>query len=441
MTARPSFLRLAAFAGGDFAFNLYWQSVMLYLLFYYTEALSLDIGLAATVYLAASVWDGIISFAVGIAADRRGSGQRLRLALTLGSLPLGLAFAMAYLPPPFAGAAGVAFVLGGHILFRTAYALVNVPYLVMSARISPDSNDRALVAGLRMLAGTAAAVVVAMGTVPIGGWLSGTDGPAAYLDAALLFAAIATVILIAVGASFRDAAPAEPLDRPSVAVCLASLARNRAFVTLGGAMMAMTVAATILNKSVLYYFKYLGGDEAAGQLALAAMMAVSAAAVPAWMAVARLIGARAVWFVATGTCSVLLLVFAGADVARAGLTQALLVAIQAAIVGLHFAFWALLPDTVEYGQRVTGVRVEGTVFGVAALLQRIAIGAATAILGWSFVGAGYTPNVAQSAGTLAGMRLSIALILLAFFALSALLMWLNPLAKGAHDRIVRELAG
>ena len=43
---------------------------------------------------------------------------------------------------------------------------MNVPYLAMSARISPDSGDRAFVAGMRMLFGTAAAVTVALCTVP-----------------------------------------------------------------------------------------------------------------------------------------------------------------------------------------------------------------------------------------------------------------------------------
>ena len=50
---------------------------------------------------------------------------------------------------------------------------------------------------------------------------------------------------------------------------------------------------------------------------------------------------------------------------------------------------------------------KGTVFGVAALLQRIAIGIATAILGWSFASAGYVANVQQSAETLGGMRATI----------------------------------
>ncbi|UVO50855.1 MFS transporter [Sphingomonas sp. SUN019] len=436
---RPGTLRLAAFAFGDFAFNLYWQSVMLYLLFYYTDALAIGMELAAAIYLAASVWDGVASFVVGVIADRRGSARHYRLALLIGAAPLGLAFVIAYMPPPVAGVAGVAFVLGGHLLFRTAYALVNVPYLAMSARISADSRDRALVAGLRMLAGTGAAVVVAMGTVPVGTMLAGIAGPRAYLFAAMLFAAVATVILLYVGATFRDAAPVDDAPRPSVLACLSSLARNHAFVTLAGAMMAMIVAVTILNKSVLYFFKYAVRDEAAGQLALAAMMATSAVAVPLWMLIARFTGARAVWFIASGACAGGLLLFAGLGIAAAHPMQVLLIGLQVAIVGLHFAFWALLPDTIEWGQRDTGLRVEGMVFGLAALLQRVAIGVATVILGIGFGSSGYTANVAQGSATLAGMRATIALAPLAFLALSAWLMWLNPMRKGAHDRIVAEL--
>ena len=69
-TARPSKSRLLLFAFGDFAFNLYWQSVMLFLLFYYTDALDLPIAVAATTYMIASVWDGIANFVAGLLVDR-----------------------------------------------------------------------------------------------------------------------------------------------------------------------------------------------------------------------------------------------------------------------------------------------------------------------------------------------------------------------------------
>ncbi|HEY0044714.1 MAG TPA: glycoside-pentoside-hexuronide (GPH):cation symporter [Allosphingosinicella sp.] len=439
---RPLRLRLLLFAFGDFAFNLYWQSVMLFLLFYYTDALGVPMALAATTFLVASVWDGIANFIAGILVDRRGPSRGYGAVLVLGAVPLGLCFVLVYLPPPATGLWGVTMVFIAHLLFRTAYAGVNVPYLAMTARISTDGRDRAFVAGLRMLFGTGAAVVVALATVPVGRWITASAVPAnAYLGAAMLFAAIGTLILLAVGTTYREVEISAPGPRPSVRASLASLARNRAFVTLNLAMMAMIVAVTILNKSVLYYFKYFLNDDSAGQLALASMGAVSALAVPVWMLLNKPFGLRALWFTAALLGSAGLALFAAIDIHRAGVMQIFLMAMQVAIVGLNFVFWAMLPNTIEYGERTTGMRVEGATFGLAALLQRVAIGVATAILGWSFGSAGYVANVAQSPETLAAMRWTIAVAPLTFLGLSCLLMLLNPLSKGTHARIVRDLGG
>ncbi len=134
-----------------------------------------------------------------------------------------------------------------------------------------------------------------------------------------------------------------------------------------------------------------------------------------------------------------LTLFAGVHIDTPVAMQLFLVGMQALIVGLHFAFWAMLPNTIEYGEQATGLRVEGAVFGAAALLQRVAIGLATAILGLGFDSAGYVANVQQSAATLAAMRWTIALVPLAALALSCALMLLNPLGKGAHARIVKGL--
>lgn len=432
--------RLLLFAFGDFAFNLFWQSVMLFLLFYYTDAIALPIGIAATIFMVASIWDGIANFAAGLIVDRRRPRRGFGPLLIVGSLPLALAFVLAYLPPAAPGWWGIGAVAFGHLVFRTAYAGLNVPYLAMSARISLDANDRAFVAGMRMLFGTLAAVVVALGTVPIGAWLTGSHDPvAAFLASACLFATAGAAILALVGWHYREAADAEPPRPSSVRSALKSVASNRAFVALCAAMMAMIVATTVLHKAVLYYFKYVLDDAGGGQLALASMSIVSAVAVPAWMIGARLIGLRNLWFVASGAAIAALALFGSLSVESPIAYQGFLIVIQAMIVGLNFVFWAMLPNTIEFGERETGLHVEGTVFGVAALLQRSAIGVATAILGWSFDDAGFTANVPQSAGTLEAMRWTVTSIPLAFFALSCLAMALNPLERGAHRRIVREL--
>jgi len=439
--ARPSRGRLLLFAFGDFAFNLFWQSVMLFLLFYYTDILSLPIGTAATLFTVALIWDGIASFIAGLVVDRRQGRIDYGLVLTVGAVPLALSFVLAYLPPLAGGWWGIAGIFVGHLLFRTAYAAVNVPYLAMTARISADAGDRAYVAGCRMLFGTIAAVSVAIGTVPLGAWLTGSKEDAAtFVTASLLFAVLGAAILAIVGRTYREAAPiTAPLPVP-VRAALYSLMANRAFVTLNAAMMAMIVAITVLNKSVLYYFKYALGDADGGQLALASMSAVSAIAIPLWMGLRDVLGLRFLWFLASGFAIAGLALFAVIDIERTAAMQLFLIGMQAMIVGLNFVFWAMLPNTIEYGEATTGHHVEGTVFGFAALLQRIAIGIATAILGWSFDSAGYVANIDQSSATLNAIRWIVALVPLSFLALSCFAMVLNPLGRGEHRRLVRDLA-
>jgi GPH family glycoside/pentoside/hexuronide:cation symporter len=429
MTARPSKPRLLLFAFGDFAFNLYWQSIMLFLLFYYTDALNLPIGVAATTYMAASVWDGIANFVAGLIVDRKQQNFRYGPLIAAGALPLALSFVLTYLPPPAGGAWAIAMVFAAHLLFRTFYAAVNVPYLAMTARISDDPGDRAFVAGMRMLFGTAAVVVVALSTIPLGRWLTKSSAAHAYFGAAALFAAVGAAILVLVGLTYRDAVqPNRPLPG-SIRGALASLAANRAFVALNASIMAVIVAMTVLSKAVLYYFKYLLAVPHAGEIALAWMGLVGGIAVPCWMLIGRFVGLRALWLIAVGLGIAGLLIFIAVQLNGVLAMQAFLIGMQVMAVGVYFVFWAMLPNTIEYGEVETGLHVEGAVFGVAALLQRIAIGVATVILGWSFNSAGYVANVRQSAATLADMRATVALVPLLFLALSFGAMILNPLGR------------
>jgi sugar (glycoside-pentoside-hexuronide) transporter len=440
VSGRPSKARLLLFAFGDFAFNLYWQSIMLFLLFYYTDALGISIALAGTIYLVASVWDGIANFVAGVLVDRRHASFRYGPLLVAGAVPLGLTFVLTYMPPVFHGGWALASILTAHLLFRTAYAGTNVPYLAMTARISADRGDRAFVAGMRMLFGTTAQVIVALYTVGVGKWLTGSSSAEAYFGAAVLFAVAGAAILILVGTTYREAVqPERPLPE-SLKDALLSLARNRAFVALNGALMAVIVAMTVLSKSVLYYFKYLLHVPHAGEVALAWMGLAGGVAVPLWMLISRYAGLRASWLIAVGFGIVGLLIFIAVRFDGVVAMQSFLIGMQVMAVGIYFVFWAMLPNTIEYGERATGLHVEGVVFGVAALLQRIAIGIATAILGLSFASAGYVANVQQSTATLTGMRATVALVPLGFLALSCAAMVLNPLGR-ERRRLGGEVEG
>jgi len=429
------------FASGDFAFNLYWQSSSLFLFFYYTDVLHLAPQIAGVIYMIGSVWDGIADLLTGIWAER-GRPAYARV-VGYGAVPLGLAFPLLYFAPPFQGAAFVAVLLIAQFAFRSLYALINIPYAAWSARISTDSRDRAAIAGLRMLFGTIAAIVVSLATEPISFAVSGTrTSITGFLCAAGLFALIATPLLIYVaarspqGAGGRSAAaPATPLLRG-----LAALATNRAFVTLCAAMTCVAIAATMLSRSVLYYFTYVVRDETAGTTALALMGVAGSLFVPLWMLTRHRIGSRALWLGAVALAIAGSIAFALTDSGAAWRADLFLVTMQAALAAFNFVFWAMLPDTVEYGEYHGGVRIEALSFGVAELLQKVSIGVATAITGFAYSAIGYTPQVAQSPDVITGIRWIMVAAPIIGCLLSALAMAANPLRRDTHRRIVAALA-
>ncbi|MFZ3485344.1 MFS transporter [Sphingomonas sp. 3-13AW] len=435
---RPSFGRITFFASGDFACNLYWQSLSFYLLFFYTDALRLSPAVAGFVLLAGAVWDGIAALMVGIHAER--SGRDYRWFVTAGALPVGIGFVLLYVAPPLEGAALIGTVLAMHLLFRTLYAFVNIPYSAMTARITGDSGQRTLISGLRMLFGTAAALAVALGTERIAalhpGGMGSTQG---YFAAALLFGAVGALLLLMVG---RSAPPARGQAGTPVSLLVAMrvLARNRAFVTLNLAMAGVGMAATALTRSVLYYFSYVVGDSTGGPAALAMMGFAGAVFVPIWMAIGARTGTRALWFLSAAVGIAAVAAFAGFGGNDGPTAQMFLVVMQAALVGFNLVFWAMLPDTVEYGEHRAGVRVEALAFGVSALVQKLALGFASALMGMVYQLVGYQPDLPQTPEAVTGIQWIMLGMPALCLGLSALVMRANPLRRGTHAAIVADLA-
>lgn len=66
--------------------------------------------------------------------------------------------------------------------------------------------------------------------------------------------------------------------------------------------------------------------------------------------------------------------------------------------------WALVSDTVEYGEWRTGVRSEGTVYTGFTFFRKVSQALAGFFPGWMLTQIGYVPNVVQSASTVEGLR-------------------------------------
>ncbi|MBG6243931.1 MFS transporter [Candidatus Symbiopectobacterium sp. 'North America'] len=66
--------------------------------------------------------------------------------------------------------------------------------------------------------------------------------------------------------------------------------------------------------------------------------------------------------------------------------------------------WALVPDTVDYGEWKTGIRAEGSVYTGYTFSRKISAALAGFLPGIMLTHIGYMPNVVQSDATLLGLR-------------------------------------
>lgn len=437
-----SLRQILGFTIGDFGCNLFWQSISLYLLFFYTDAVGLTASAAGLIYMVASIWDGITNPIMGAFAERTQSRWgKYRPYILLGAPFLCGSFVLAYYKPPLSGVYLIAFLLGSHVALRTCYAVVSIPYTSLSARLTSNTETRTRIAGFRMIFAMLASATVAYFTQPIVNRVGGENQAFGFEMAAAVFAAVALVVFPAVFFFTSERGCSADSHRPvALKEYWRSLRSNRAFWIVMIEITCVVGCVTAFGKSILYYFKYYLGDPATAHWALTWDSAAGLIILPCWMAVERHLGKRNAWFLGSALGFAGLAYFATTEIHSPVGMICFTVYMQIPLLGLAMTFWSMLPDTVEYGEYKTGVRAEALVFGLGQFILKVALGLGAGGLGLALSYVGFVPGLAQSAETLRGIRGIMYVFPLALLSIGFVAMYFYPLRRGAHEAIVKELA-
>lgn len=435
--------RKLGFGLGDYGLNLYWQTLSLFVLFFYTDVLGLPASTAGLIYMVASIWDGLTDPVMGALAERtRTRWGRYRPYLLIASVPLALSFCFLFFMPGLDGFGLTAVVMAGHLLFRTCYTVLSIPFTSLTARITSSARERSQLAGFRMVFASMAGMTVAYTTQPMVAYFGGGDAARGFIYSAAVFAMVATAIFPIVFLSTRE--PPEDMGSAhfiGLAQCWENVSRNRAFWVVIFAAIGGVMCSTVIGKSILYYYKYFLHDEAGARYALVAYTGTGMFFVPVWVFLSnQYLGKQRTWLVSTVVVLLGLAYFALRDI-QSSLEMLLLIAfLNIGTIGIWLTFWSMLPDTVEYGAWRTGVRVESFTFGLGSFAQKVALGLAAGLFGAALDFVGYVPNVEQTPETLAGMKAIIVGFPSAGLIIGGIIMLFYPMGPGEHERLVRVLA-
>jgi len=196
---------------GDTACGLIWNSVVMFLMFFYTDVLGISVAQAGLLLLLARVADGFWDCGVGLWVDRTHSRHgRCRPFLLYGTPLLAVLAVACFYVPPLSPQGKLVYAYVTYIGLMLTYSVVNLPYAALLAQMTADTHERTRASGVRMACATVGWMVVSGLTMPLVAWIGGGDATQGYFKTVAIYALIAVALLYACFASTRERVLAKP---------------------------------------------------------------------------------------------------------------------------------------------------------------------------------------------------------------------------------------
>ncbi|MBR6569538.1 MAG: MFS transporter [Clostridia bacterium] len=434
------------FGIGDFGISAITALLQFYMLFYYTDVVGIDAGIAGTAILVGKLtWDMVNDVLFGYLEDKtRSKWGRRRPYLILCPVPLMLSFwLLLSLPTGMSNIAAFFAIIGTFILFDTFNTLLGTAYSAMTAEMTSDYDERTSVSTYRMMFNVVGYILGAGITTMLASIISNATGASvreAWGTVGLIFGAVAAVTSLIPGLFVKGSAIVEnkPTEIPPVRAILSTF-RNKPFVKYIIISAIMSTAFTLVTTMLPYYLIYQMDMGATQTLVMLLMLGTLAICLIPCSKVSGKIGkARTYALGLVIACSALIVAFFLPT--GAGLP----VYIVAAVAGLGFSSqWvcphSMMPDVIEYDELATGERREGIYYGMHAMCGKVTGALGSAICGWGLSLTGYVENAVQTSSALMGIRVMFALLPAVLLLICVPLLMRYPITRESHAKVVAEL--
>lgn len=431
-----------AYGCGDFSSNIMYSAMAAFLMYYYTDYVGVRAAVVGTLMLCSRFFDGISDLVMGVIIDRTKSPfGKARIWILRLVIPYAAGTVLLFaVPGGWSETAKYIYIFFSYNLaFTVLFTGINLPYATLTALMTQDQYERSVLSIFRMILATCGTLFIKTCTLPVVEFFG--NNTRAWMYTFMIFGALEVVTFMITFLFTRERVNISEEDKqPEVSILLGfkALAKNKYWLMATLNLVLIFIAQGINGSSEVYYAKeVLGNSDLIGTFSIA-LQATQIICMFFIAGFVRKYGKRNV--LAAGA----VIMIAGYGIMGAGgenMTALIVGCILRGVgnAGVSACMFAMVTDTIEYGEWKTGIRTEGLINSAASFGQKIGNGLSNVLMGAILAAGGYVGTAAvQTASAVTAVKMSYIYVPIVLTAIQIIVLMFYRLDK-EYDLILEEI--
>jgi sugar (Glycoside-Pentoside-Hexuronide) transporter len=377
---------------GDTGCNFVWQTVMLFMSYFYTDIYGLSPAHMGTMFLVVRVVDAVADVFTGAFADRtRTRFGQFRPYILIFAIPFGAVCMFTFYTPDLSYTGKLIYAYGSYTLLSLIYTAINVPYCALINNLSNDSRERVSIQSYRFALSGLAGLIVSATALPLVNYLGQGNMQSGYFKTMLIMSCVSIVLFFICFSNTRERYIPDLPKKGTTSVLgdFKYLLANNDWRIMVSVNVINLLSCVFKVGATLYYANNVLGKPA---LATVLLTCIALSGILGALMAAKIfknidrvkgfniaMGIQAVaLFVMFFIPSNLLYIIIGL-VAVVSFTQNLCAPLQ----------WSMLSDVTDLEEKRSGRRLSGMVFSTNLFAIKLGIALGGATLGWFLAFNGY----------------------------------------------------
>ena len=428
-----------AYGLGDTASNIIFQTVMLFLTFFYTDIFGISPAVVGTLFLVVRVIDAVTDPIMGALTDathtKYGSYRPYLLWL---AIPFAVISVITFTTPAMDDGNKIIYAFVTYTLLMLVYTAINIPYSALGGVLSSNPNERVSIQSYRFVFGMLGGLLVTSCTLPLVKWFGEGNNELGYQLTMLVMSCLG-VVLFLICFRYTKERVINPPHKLSLKTQLHVLWQNQPFKILCMAALILLTSMVLRTTLAIYYVKYvLGKEDLITEFVTLGMVGNIIGCAYAQPLSKRLDKKTA--YIYLQYISAILSCFAFFVPNEQVLLAFLMYFLWCFFTQMATPLlWAKMADAIDYGVWQNGQRLTGLVYASVVFFIKLGLALGGAIAGWLLAYYQYQANVELSEATKSGILTSFTLYPAIGSILVALIMTKYNLDNKTIKKITADL--